>query len=133
MAYGLPCIQTFTNKNDSLLISSPSPEDEDDGSIRTSDSSIDQQSSQSSNNFDIESFLGELGPRFKDWSGRNPLPVDADLLPSLVPGYKPPYRLLPYKTKLAVRNGEMTYLRRLARSLPPHFALGMHKEKIDSY
>ncbi|OAY75408.1 CRM-domain containing factor CFM3, chloroplastic/mitochondrial-like [Ananas comosus] len=75
----------------------------------------------------IDSLLDELGPRFKDWSGRMPVPVDADLLPSVVPGYKPPFRLLPYKTKRALGNRDMTYLRRLARTMPPHFALGRYK------
>ncbi|GFY93973.1 CRS1 / YhbY (CRM) domain-containing protein [Actinidia rufa] len=40
--------------------------------------------------------LDDLGPRFKDWSGREPLPVDSKLLPSVAPGYKLPFRLLPY-------------------------------------
>ncbi|XP_073006801.1 CRM-domain containing factor CFM3, chloroplastic/mitochondrial-like [Typha latifolia] len=77
---------------------------------------------------EIDSLLDQLGPRFKDWSGRSPLPVDADLLPGVVSGYKPPFRLLPYKTKTALRNKEMTYLRRLARGMPPHFALGRNRQ-----
>lgn len=72
-----------------------------------------------------ERLLDELGPRYKDWSGYGPIPVDADLLPGRVPGYKPPYRMLPYKTKNKLRNFEMTELRRLARSIAPHFALGI--------
>lgn len=75
--------------------------------------------------FDIDSFLDELGPRYKDWSGRGPIPVDADLLPGIVPGYKPPYRVLPYKIKSTLRDKEMTALRRLARQTAPHFALGI--------
>ncbi|CAA7402926.1 unnamed protein product [Spirodela intermedia] len=139
MTYGLPGMQTYPKHDDSVDISSPSPgdltgiaveENKDDGSIPLSNSSdvisvtSDDPSLGSNDKFDIDSLLDELGPRFRDWSGRNPLPVDADLLPAVVPGYKPPFRLLPYKTKLVLRNGEMTYLRRLARSMPPHFALG---------
>uniref|UniRef100_A0A0E0ERE5 CRM-domain containing factor CFM3, chloroplastic/mitochondrial n=1 Tax=Oryza meridionalis TaxID=40149 RepID=A0A0E0ERE5_9ORYZ len=78
--------------------------------------------------FDIDSFLDQLGPRYKDWSGRGPIPVDADLLPGVVPGYKTPFRLLPYKVKSTLRNKEMTALRRLARQTAPHFALGRNRE-----
>lgn len=73
---------------------------------------------------ELNCLLDELGPRFIDWSGREPLPVDADLLPDIVPGYKPPFRLLPHGTRQALKDREMTYLRRTARTLPPHFALG---------
>ncbi|RCV11443.1 hypothetical protein SETIT_2G185900v2 [Setaria italica] len=78
--------------------------------------------------FDIDSFLDQLGPRYKDWSGRSPIPVDADLLPGVVPGYKQPYRVLPYKIKSTLRDKEMTALRRLARQTAPHFALGRNRE-----
>ncbi|CAN6182069.1 unnamed protein product [Urochloa humidicola] len=78
--------------------------------------------------FDIDSFLDQLGPRYRDWSGRSPIPVDADLLPGVVPGYKPPCRLLPYKIKSTLRDKEMTALRRLARQTAPHFALGRNRE-----
>ncbi|KAK6120413.1 hypothetical protein DH2020_045893 [Rehmannia glutinosa] len=77
---------------------------------------------------ELNLLLDELGPRFVDWSGREPLPVDADLLPAVVPGYKTPFRLLPHGTKQALRNIEMTYLRRTARTMPPHFALGRSRE-----
>lgn len=72
-----------------------------------------------------ERLLDELGPRYKDWSGWDPVPVDADLLPGRVPGYKPPYRMLPFKIRSKLRDGEMTALRQLARSIAPHFALGV--------
>ncbi|KAL5201353.1 hypothetical protein ABZP36_035707 [Zizania latifolia] len=78
--------------------------------------------------FDMDSFLDQLGPRYKDWSGRGPIPVDADLLPGVVPGYKPPFRLLPYKVKSSLTNREITALRRLARQTAPHFALGRNRE-----
>ena len=80
--------------------------------------------------FDIDSFLDQLGPRYRDWSGRNPIPVDADLLPGLVPGYKPPFRQLPYRTKISLKDKEMTALRRLARQTTPHFALGTGVELL---
>ncbi|TVU09316.1 hypothetical protein EJB05_42781 [Eragrostis curvula] len=91
-------------------------------------SSIVNSSPEGIETFDIDSFLDQLGPRYRDWSGRNPIPVDADLLPGVVPGYKPPFRLLPYKIKSTLRNKEMTSLRRLARQTAPHFALGRNRE-----
>jgi hypothetical protein len=87
--------------------------------------SIVNSSPESIETFDIDNLLDQLGPRYRDWSGRNPIPVDADLLPVVVPGYKPPFRLLPYQVKSSLRNKEMTYLRRLARQTAPHFALGI--------
>lgn len=68
--------------------------------------------------------LDGLGPRFTDWWGYDPLPVDADLLPAVVSGYRKPFRLLPYGIKSILTNDEMTTLKRLGRSLPCHFALG---------
>lgn len=73
---------------------------------------------------EVDVLLNGLGPRYEDWPGCDPLPVDADLLPGIVPGYKPPFRLLPYGVRSAVGGKEATSLRRLARVLPPHFALG---------
>ncbi|OWM83136.1 CRM-domain containing factor CFM3, chloroplastic/mitochondrial isoform X2 [Punica granatum] len=77
---------------------------------------------------DIDNLLDELGPRFKDWSGREPVPVDADLLPSVVPDYKTPFRLLPHGVRPCLRNKEMTNFRQLARTIPPHFALGRNRK-----
>lgn len=77
------------------------------------------------NLIELNHLLDELGPRFRDWPGREPLPVDADLLPSVVPGYKSPFRLLPHGLKPCLTNQQMTKFRRLARMMPPHFALGM--------
>ncbi|CAA0814264.1 CRS1 / YhbY (CRM) domain-containing protein [Striga hermonthica] len=77
---------------------------------------------------ELNSMLDELGPRFVDWSGREPIPVDADLLPTVVPGYKTPFRLLPHGVRHALRDKEMTFLRRTARMVPPHFALGRNRE-----
>lgn len=74
---------------------------------------------------DLNHLLDELGPRFKDWCGCEPLPVDADLLPAVVPGYKTPFRLLPHGVRPCLKDKEMTNFRRLTRTAPPHFALGM--------
>lgn len=74
---------------------------------------------------EVDKLLDSLGPRYEDWPGEGPLPVDADLLPGVVPGYKPPFRLLPYGVRSTLTIKEATSLRRLARILPPHFALGM--------
>ncbi|XP_057447583.1 CRM-domain containing factor CFM2, chloroplastic-like isoform X3 [Lotus japonicus] len=77
---------------------------------------------------DADSLLVGLGPRFTDWWGYEPLPVDADLLPAVVPGYRQPFRLLPYGVKPKLTDDEMTTLRRLSRPIPSHFALGRNKK-----
>ncbi|CAL0306979.1 unnamed protein product [Lupinus luteus] len=77
---------------------------------------------------DLNNMLDELGPRYKDWTGREPLPVDADLLPAVVPGYKTPFRVLPYGVRHCLGNKVMTKLRRLSRLTAPHFALGRSRE-----
>lgn len=66
-----------------------------------------------------------LGPRFIDWWRPKPLPVDADLLAEVVPGFRPPFRLCPPKTRSKLTDDELTYLRRLSRPLPTHFVLGI--------
>ncbi|KAJ4713400.1 Chloroplastic group IIA intron splicing facilitator CRS1 [Melia azedarach] len=76
---------------------------------------------------EFNSLLDSLGPRFEEWWGTGILPVDADLLPEKVPGYKTPFRLLPTGMRSRLTNGEMTNLRKLARSLPCHFALGRNR------
>ncbi|KAK3413305.1 hypothetical protein EUGRSUZ_I01877 [Eucalyptus grandis] len=76
---------------------------------------------------EAEQLLDGLGPRFADWWGYEPLPVDADLLPAVVPGYRRPFRLLPYGVKPKLTNDEMTILRRLSRPLPCQFALGRNR------
>ncbi|PHU27593.1 hypothetical protein BC332_05925 [Capsicum chinense] len=77
---------------------------------------------------EADKLLEGLGPRFTDWWGCEPLPIDADLLPAIVPGYKRPFRLLPYGVKPKLTNDEMTTLRRLGRPLPCHFALGKNRK-----
>jgi hypothetical protein len=74
---------------------------------------------------EYNSLLDGLGPRFVEWWGTGLLPVDADLLPQKVPGYKTPFRLLPTGMRSRLTNAEMTNLRKLAKSLPCHFALGI--------
>lgn len=74
---------------------------------------------------EVDKLLDSLGPRYTDWQGCNPLPVDADMLPGIVPGYQPPFRVLPYGVRSTLGQKEATALRRIARALPPHFALGM--------
>uniref|UniRef100_A0ACD5UQF3 Uncharacterized protein n=1 Tax=Avena sativa TaxID=4498 RepID=A0ACD5UQF3_AVESA len=71
-----------------------------------------------------DKLLDGLGPRFSDWWGYDPLPVDADLLPAIVPGFRRPFRLLPSGVPAKLTDREMTILRRLARPLPYHYALG---------
>ncbi|XP_042491281.1 CRM-domain containing factor CFM3, chloroplastic/mitochondrial isoform X2 [Macadamia integrifolia] len=71
--------------------------------------------------------LNGLGPRFVDWWGTGVLPVDADLLPQSIPGYRTPFRLLPTGMRSRLTNAEMTNLRKLAKSLPCHFALGRNR------
>ncbi|XP_058088029.1 chloroplastic group IIA intron splicing facilitator CRS1, chloroplastic isoform X2 [Magnolia sinica] len=68
--------------------------------------------------------LDGLGPRFVDWWWSKPLPVDADLLPEVVPGFRPPCRLCPPRMRPKLTDDELTYLRKLARPLPTHFVLG---------
>ncbi|KAI4351508.1 hypothetical protein L6164_005874 [Bauhinia variegata] len=77
---------------------------------------------------EADRLLMGLGPRFTDWWGYDPLPVDGDLLPAIIPGYRKPFRLLPYGVKPKLTDDEMTTLRRLGRPLPCHFALGRNKK-----
>lgn len=69
--------------------------------------------------------LDGLGPRFVDWWMWKPLPVDGDLLPEVVPGFKPPFRLSPPDVRSKLTDDELTYLRKLAHPLPTHFVLGI--------
>ncbi|KAG8090224.1 hypothetical protein GUJ93_ZPchr0011g27074 [Zizania palustris] len=77
---------------------------------------------------EIDKLLEELGPRYNDWPGSGPSPVDADLLPATVTGYRPPFRVLPYGVRPSLSRKDTTNLRRLARGLPPHFALGRSRQ-----
>ncbi|XP_061344994.1 CRM-domain containing factor CFM3, chloroplastic/mitochondrial-like [Gastrolobium bilobum] len=71
--------------------------------------------------------LDGLGPRFGEWWGTGILPVDADLLPPVVPGYKTPLRLLPTGMRPGMTDDELTSMRKLSKSLPCHFALGRNR------
>ncbi|RDX61148.1 CRM-domain containing factor CFM2, chloroplastic, partial [Mucuna pruriens] len=77
---------------------------------------------------DTDCLLMGLGPRFTDWWGCDPPPVDADLLPAVIYGYRKPFRLLPYGVKPKLTDDEMTTLKRLGRPLPCHFALGRNRK-----
>ncbi|CAJ1946842.1 unnamed protein product [Sphenostylis stenocarpa] len=77
---------------------------------------------------DADYMLTGIGPRFVDWWGYDPLPVDADLLPAVIPGYRKPFRLLPYGVKPKLTDDEMTTMRRLGKHLPCHFALGRNRK-----
>lgn len=77
---------------------------------------------------EVDKLLDGLGPRYTDWPGCDPLPVDADMLPAVVSGYQPPFRVLPYGVRSTLGAKDATNLRRLARVLPPHFALGRNRQ-----
>ncbi|XP_062107403.1 chloroplastic group IIA intron splicing facilitator CRS1, chloroplastic [Humulus lupulus] len=77
---------------------------------------------------ETDRLLDGLGPRFVDWWMHKPLPVDADLLPEVVPGFRPPFRRCPPKTRSKLTDDELTYLRKLAKSLPTHFVLGRNRK-----
>ncbi|XP_004495335.1 CRM-domain containing factor CFM3A, chloroplastic/mitochondrial [Cicer arietinum] len=77
---------------------------------------------------EVDKLLDGLGPRYTDWPGCEPLPVDADMLPPTVPGYQPPFRVLPFGVRPTLGLKEATSLRRIARGLPPHFALGRNRQ-----
>ncbi|EFH59388.1 EMB1865 [Arabidopsis lyrata subsp. lyrata] len=76
---------------------------------------------------EFNSLLDSLGPRFQEWWGTGVLPVDADLLPPTIPGYKTPFRLLPTGMRSNLTNAEMTNLRKIGKTLPCHFALGRNR------
>lgn len=77
---------------------------------------------------EVDKLLDGLGPRYTDWPGLDPLPVDADMLPGVIPGYQPPFRILPYGVRPTLGRQDSTSLRRLARVLPPHFAVGRSRQ-----
>ncbi|KAK4602100.1 hypothetical protein RGQ29_011243 [Quercus rubra] len=77
---------------------------------------------------EMDRLLDGLGPRFIDWWMRKPLPIDADLLPEVVPGFRPPFRLCPPHTRAKLTDEDLTSLRKLARTLPTHFVLGRNRK-----
>ncbi|KVH88752.1 hypothetical protein Ccrd_025816 [Cynara cardunculus var. scolymus] len=74
---------------------------------------------------EVDKLLEGLGPRYTDWPGCDPLPVDADLLPGTVHGYQPPFRILPYGlwerssiAKVALKRGvQLTTSERMAEDI----------------
>lgn len=73
---------------------------------------------------EADRLLEGLGPRYVDWWMSKPLPVDGDLLPEVIRGYKPPPRRCPPYVKPSITDYDLTYLRKLAQPLPTHFVLG---------
>ncbi|KAI4352202.1 hypothetical protein L6164_006476 [Bauhinia variegata] len=76
---------------------------------------------------EADRLLDGLGPRFIDWWMHKPLPVDGDLLPEVVPGFKLPFRLSPPHDGAKLTDTELAYLRKLAKLLPTHFVLGRNR------
>ncbi|KAL4322427.1 hypothetical protein HN51_067539 [Arachis hypogaea] len=74
---------------------------------------------------ETDRLLDGLGPRFVDWWYPKPLPIDADLFPEVVPGFKPPFRLCPPYSSAKITDYELTFFRKLAKPLPVLFVLGM--------
>ncbi|KAL4346208.1 hypothetical protein S245_038814 [Arachis hypogaea] len=141
MTYKLPCVEFYTKVNHVKensaqvgsggdgQVSEKEPIGETDSLTRVSSKYLKHMTEEELMELtELNQILDELGPRYKDWPGREPLPVDADLLPAMVPGYKTPFRLLPYRVKRSLSNEEMTHFRRLARITAPHFALGRNRE-----
>ncbi|XP_058756187.1 CRM-domain containing factor CFM3, chloroplastic/mitochondrial [Vicia villosa] len=145
MSYKLPCVKSYTKVCDAKENAMDNSVDIGSGSSAqvsvkeavlpiesfNRDSAVylkDMSEEESMELIELNHLLDELGPRFKDWTGREPLPVDADQLPAVVPGYKTPFRLLPYRVKRNLSNKEMTVMRRIARRTAPHFALGRNRE-----
>ncbi|XP_042492211.1 CRM-domain containing factor CFM3, chloroplastic/mitochondrial [Macadamia integrifolia] len=144
MAYGLICVQSYSKQNEAIQNIACNSRDlkrvasvnvRVNGEVKTKEpsragllvSSTDL-SDEPMDRSDLTNLLDELGPRFSDWTGRDPQPVDADLLPGVVHGYKPPFRLLPHGIRHCLRDKEMTMFRRLARTVSPHFALGRNRQ-----
>ncbi|CAN8264011.1 unnamed protein product [Cochlearia groenlandica] len=57
---------------------------------------------------EIDKLFDGIGPRFIDWPGDNPLPVDADLLQGAILSYEPPFRVLPYGVRSSLGPKEAT-------------------------
>uniref|UniRef100_A0A7N0RCK6 CRM domain-containing protein n=1 Tax=Kalanchoe fedtschenkoi TaxID=63787 RepID=A0A7N0RCK6_KALFE len=134
--------QSFSRQGDSLFIPDVSSEDKPEPEERkdkdassnierskpaTETDNLDRVESMTEEEAEYNRLLDGLGPRFVDWWSTGVLPVDADLLPPSIPGYKTPFRLLPNGMRSHLTNAEMTNLRKLARSLPCHFALGRNR------
>ncbi|KAL0660019.1 hypothetical protein Bca4012_080604 [Brassica carinata] len=119
ISYNLKCVQSFIKQNDEVAREYTAEEANYPKNVPKE---------QLSELCELNDLLDEIGPRFHDWTGCAPLPVDADLLPPMVLGYRCPFRVLPQGVKPCLSNKEMTEMRRLARISPPHFALGRSRE-----
>ncbi|XP_072995307.1 CRM-domain containing factor CFM3, chloroplastic/mitochondrial [Typha latifolia] len=130
--------RNISHEGDTLFIpdvSGAAKMDEDDNQVTVSTAekakvsklSLESAESMTEEEVEYNRMLDELGPRFVDWWGTGILPVDADLLPQTIPGYKTPFRVLPTGMRPRLTNAEMTNLRKLARALPSHFALGRNR------
>ncbi|KAK6944816.1 RNA-binding, CRM domain [Dillenia turbinata] len=143
MSYNLPCVQSYHKQSqDGQIRSSTSIADETTKEIGGKEPAIaiayeipdhakylkDLPEEDLMDLSDLHELLDELGPRYEDWSGPHPLPVDADLLPPIVPGYKRPFRLFPHGIRHCLKDKEMTFFRRFARKMHPHFALGRNRD-----
>ncbi|CAI9784491.1 unnamed protein product [Fraxinus pennsylvanica] len=128
--------QRMTGEGDAVFV--PNVSSPDNSVVRSSNdgSSVSEKSypvlsgraeSMTEEEAEYNNLLDGLGPRFEDWWGTGVLPVDADLLPQSIPGYKTPFRLLPTGMRSRLTNAEMTNLRKIAKSLPCHFALGRNR------
>lgn len=136
MTYKLPCVQLYSKQTEGLR---PSEDTAYRSKVPIWNSTLLTQGSvgdsihvdekgEVTDLSEINLMLDELGPRFVDWSGPEPLPVDADLLPNVVPGYRTPYRFLREGFRHCLTGKQMTLYRQTARHMPPHFALGRNRE-----
>ncbi|XP_009137866.1 CRM-domain containing factor CFM3, chloroplastic/mitochondrial [Brassica rapa] len=123
ISYNLKCVQSFIKQNN--LDTSPEAKEY---TAEEANYPKNVPKEQLSELCELNDLLDEIGPRFHDWTGCAPFPVDADLLPPMVLGYRCPFRVLPQGVKPCLSNKEMTEMRRLARTSPPHFALGRSRE-----
>ncbi|XP_052179574.1 CRM-domain containing factor CFM3, chloroplastic/mitochondrial [Diospyros lotus] len=118
----VPDVSSAANLKDSMVNGSPSIMEK--SKIPVSSNHAESMTEEKA---EFNSLLDGLGPRFEDWWGTGILPVDADLLEQTIPGYKTPFRLLPTGMRPRLTNAELTSLRKLAKSLPCHFALGRNR------
>ncbi|GAB2253096.1 hypothetical protein Droror1_Dr00005943 [Drosera rotundifolia] len=70
----------------------------------------------------------KLDSQLANPSGHHPLTVDADTLPGVVHGYKPPFRLLPHRVRPCLSGKQISFFRRRAAKMHPHFVLGRSRE-----
>ncbi|XP_047320325.1 CRM-domain containing factor CFM3A, chloroplastic/mitochondrial [Impatiens glandulifera] len=130
MTYKFPCVQSYSKQTEDTANRPKDLIRNNAVSIRNSsrDSIHLHEGEEVTDLSEINLLLDELGPRFKDWTGPEPLPIDADLLPNVVPGYRTPYRFLREGFRRCLTGKQMTLYRQTARKMPPHFALGRNRE-----